>query len=207
MKDKIVITIARQYGSGGRTIGKMLAEKLGIHFYDKELMKLASEESGINEALFANADEKLKRTNLFRIAHNAYRGELISPESDDFVSTQNLFNYQAKIIKELAKEESCIIVGRCADFILRDYDNVLSVFIHAPHEYCMEQAAAKHSMPSKELEKFILKTDKHRADYYKYYTGREWTDARNYDLCLNSSKLGYDRCIKEIISYINVRFD
>ena len=207
MKDKIVITIARQYGSGGRTIGNMLAEKLGIHFYDKELMKLASEESGINEALFANADEKLKGTSLFRIAHNVYRGELISPESDDFVSTQNLFNYQAKIIKELAKEESCVIVGRCADFILKDYDNVLSVFIHAPHEYCMEQAATKHSMPSKELEKFILKTDKHRADYYKYYTGREWSDARNYDLCLNSSKLGYDRCVKEIISYINVRFE
>ncbi len=206
MKEKIVITIARQYGSGGRTIGKMLAEKLGVHFYDKELMKLASDESGINEALFVNADEKIKSTSLFRIAHNAYNGELIPPESDDFISTQNLFNYQAKIIKGLAEEESCVIVGRCADFILKDYDNVLSVFIHAPHEYCMEQAAKKHSMPSKELEKFIIKTDKHRADYYKYYTGREWSDARNYDLCLNSSKLGYDRCVEEIISYINVRF-
>ena len=206
MKDKIVITIARQYGSGGRTIGNMLAEKLGIHFYDKELMKLASDESGINEALFANADEKLRRTSLFKIAHNAYNGELISPESDDFVSTKNLFNYQAKIIKGLAEEEACVIVGRCADYILKDYDNVLSVFIHAPHEYCMEQATTKHSMSSKELEKFILKIDKHRAEYYKYYTGREWSDARNYDLCLNSSKLGYDRCVKEVISYINVRF-
>lgn len=206
MKEKIVITIARQYGSGGRTIGKMLAQKLGVHFYDKELMKLASDESGINEALFVNADEKIKSTSLFRIAHNAYNGELIPPESDDFISSQNLFNYQAKIIKGLAEEESCVIVGRCADFILKDYDNVLSVFIHAPHEYCMEQAAKKHSMPSKELEKFIIKTDKHRADYYKYYTGREWSDARNYDLCLNSSKLGYDRCVEEIISYINVRF-
>ena len=117
-----------------------------------------------------------------------------------------MFNYQAKIIKELADQESCVIVGRCADFILKDYDNVLSVFIHAPHEYCMEQAAKKHSMPSKELEKFILKTDKHRADYYKYYTGREWTDSRNYDLCLDSSKLGYERCVEEIIAYINVRF-
>lgn len=204
--EKIVITIAREYGSGGRTIGKMLAEKMGIHFYDKELMKLASEDSGINEALFANADETVKSTRLFKVAHNIYRGELIPPESDDFVSTQNLFNYQAKIIKQLALEESCVIVGRCADFILKDYDNVLSVFIHAPHEYCMEQAAKKHSMPSKELEKFILKTDKHRAEYYKYYTGREWTDARNYDLCLNSSKLGYDRCVEEIISYISVRF-
>ncbi len=206
MKEKIVITIARQYGSGGRTIGNMLADKLGIHFYDKELMKLASDASGINEALFVNADEKIKNTSLFRIAHNAYHGELIPPESDDFVSTQNLFNYQAKIIKGLAEEETCVIVGRCADYILKDYDNVLSVFIHAPHEYCMEQAAKKHSMSSKELERFITKTDKHRADYYKYYTGREWTDARNYDLCLDSSKLGYDRCVEEIISYINVRF-
>lgn len=206
MKDKIVITIARQYGSGGLTIGKMLAQKLGVHFYDKELLKLASEESGINEALFANADEKIKNTILFKIAHSVYHGELIPPESDDFVSTQNLFNYQAKIIKQLANEEACVIVGRCADFILKDYDNVLSVFIHAPSEYCMEQAAKKHSMSSKELERFIQKTDKHRAEYYKYYTGREWTDARNYDLCLDSSKLGYDRCIEEIISYINVRF-
>lgn len=206
MKEKIVITIARQYGSGGRTIGEMLSQRLGIHYYDKELMKLASDDSGINEALFANADEKIKSSNLFKIAHRVYHGELISPESDDFVSTQNLFNYQAKIIKELADHESCVIVGRCADFILKDYDNVLSVFIHAPHEYCLEQAAKKHSMPSKELEKFILKTDKHRADYYKYYTGREWTDARNYDLCLDSSKLGYERCVEEIIAYINVRF-
>ena len=206
MKEKIVITIARQYGSGGRTIGEMLSKRLGIHYYDKELMKLASDDSGINEALFANADEKIKSSNLFKIAHRVYHGELISPESDDFVSTQNLFNYQAKIIKELADQESCVIVGRCADFILKDYDNVLSVFIHALHEYCMEQAAKKHSMPSKELEKFILKTDKHRADYYKYYTGREWTDARNYDLCLDSSKLGYERCVEEIIAYINVRF-
>ncbi len=206
MKDKIVITIARQYGSGGRTIGKMLSERLEIHYYDKELLRLASEDSGINEALFENADEKLKSTKLFKIAHSVYHGELIPPESDDFVSTQNLFNYQAKIIKRLAEEESCVIVGRCADFILKDYDNVLSVFIHAPHEYCMNQAAKKHSMTSKELERFILKTDKHKAEYYKYYTGRVWTDARNYDLCLDSSKLGYDRCVDEIISYMNVRF-
>ena len=117
MKDKIVITIARQYGSGGLTIGKMLAQKLGVHFYDKELLKLASEDSGINEALFVNADEKIKNTILFKIAHSVYHGELIPPESDDFVSTQNLFNYQAKIIKQLANEEACVIVGRCADFI------------------------------------------------------------------------------------------
>ena len=204
--DNVVITIARQYGSGGRTVGEMLAEKLGIHYYDRELMKLASDESGINEALFVNADEKVKNTRLFHIAKSAYNGELIPPESDDFTSTDNLFNYQAKIIRELAEEESCVIIGRCADYVLKEYDNVLSVFVHAPMDFCIEQAAKKHSMSPKELERFILKTDKHRAEYYKYHTGREWTDARNYDLCLDSSKLGFDRCVEEIIAYMKVRF-
>lgn len=204
-KKNVVITIARQYGSGGKTIGEMLAKDLGIHYYDKELMKLASEESGINEALFVKADESV--SSLFKIAKNVYQGELISPESDDFTSNDNLFNYQAKIIKELAKEESCVIIGRCADFVLQDYDNVLSVFVHAPKDFCMEQAAKKHSMNPRELEKFIAKTDKRRADYYKYHTGREWTDARNYDLCLDSSKLGFERCVEEIKAYLKVRFD
>lgn len=204
--ENIVITIARQYGSGGKTVGEILAKKLNIHYYDKELMKLASDDSGINEALFVNADEKVKSTRLFHIAKSAYSGELIPPESDDFTSTNNLFNYQAKIIRRLAEEESCVIIGRCADYVLKEYDNVLSVFVHAPKDFCMEQAAKKHSMNAKELEKFITRTDKHRAEYYKYHTGREWTDARNYDLCLDSSKLGFDRCVEEIMAYMNVRF-
>ena len=204
--DNVVITIARQYGSGGKTIGEMLADRIGVHFYNKELMKLASEDSGISEALFVNADEKVKNTRLFKIAQNVYSGELIPPESDDFTSTDNLFNYQAKIIRKLAEEESCVIVGRCADFVLKDYDNVLSVFVHAPHDFCMEQAAKKHSMSARELDKFIQKTDKHSAEDYKYHTGREWTDARNYDLCLDSSKLGFERCVEEIIAYMKVRF-
>lgn len=206
MGNNVVITIARQYGSGGKTIGEMLANDLGIHYYDKELMKLASDDSGINEALFVKADETVKNTSLFKIAKKEYHGELIPPESDDFTSNDNLFNYQAKIIRELAKEESCVIIGRCADYILKDYDNVLSVFIHAPEDFCRLQASKKHSMNDRELEKFITKTDKRRADYYKYHTGREWTDARNYDLCLNSSKLGFERCVEEIKAYIDVRF-
>lgn len=205
-KKNVVITIARQYGSGGRTIGEMLSKDLGIPYYDKELLKFASEESGINESLFVKSDEKIKNNSLFRIAKNVYQGELIPPESDDFTSNDNLFNYQAKIIKELANEESCVIIGRCADYVLKDYDNVLSVFIHAPEDFCIEQAAKKHSMGLKELDRFIAKTDKRRGDYYKYYTGREWTDARNYDLCLDSSKLGFECCVEEIKAYIKVRF-
>ena len=204
--EKVVITIARQYGSGGRTIGQMLSEELGIPYYDKELLKKASEDSGIHERLFAGADEKLKNSPLLRITKKVYQGQLIPPESGGFTSMENLFNYQAKVIKELAEEESCIIIGRCADYVLRDYDNVLSVFVHAPEAYCIEQAKAKLSMPDKEIRKYIQKTDKERAEYYKHYTGREWTDARNYDLCLNSSKLGFEKCVEEIKAYIKVRF-
>lgn len=201
-----VITIARQYGSGGRTVGQMLAEKLGIHYYDRELLKLASDASGINEQLFGNADENVKGRFLSKIAKKVYNGELIPPDSDDFTSNDNLFNYQAKIIRELAvQEESCVIIGRCADYVLKDYDNVLSVFVHAPKEFCLEQAAKKVNLEGRELERYVAKTDKYRADYYKYHTGREWTDARNYDLCLNSSKLGYERCVEEIIAYKDVR--
>lgn len=206
MQKPVVITIARQYGSGGKTIGEMLSDKLGIHFYNKELMKLASDESGINEALFVNADEKAAGSKLLGMFHKKYKGDLLSPDSDRFTSEGNLFEYQAKVIKELAEKESCVIVGRAADFVLKDYDNVLSVFIHAPFEFCMEQAALKVNLTGHELEKYIQKIDKDRADYYKYYTGREWTDARNYDLCLDSSKLGFERCVEEIISYMNVRF-
>ena len=117
--DRVVITIARQYGSGGKTIGKMLAADLGIKAYSREILKLASEDSGINERLFNQVDEKLKSTSLFGIMKRAYKGELIPPESEDFTSNQNLFNYQAKVIKELAETESCVIIGRCGDYVLK----------------------------------------------------------------------------------------
>ena len=198
MEKNIVITIARQYGSGGRTIAQMLSERLGIHYYDKELLKLASEDSGINEDLFRNADEHVKTTQLFKIAHSVYKGELIPPESDDFTSMENLFNYQAKIIRELAGKESCVIIGRCSNYILKDYPNVLRVFIHADWDFRMEKAAEKLSMSQKEIEKFLQKDDKRKDEYYRRFTGEEWKDATQYDLCLDSSKLGYEKCIEEI---------
>ena len=119
--DQIIITVARQYGSGGKTIGEMVAKELDIPCYNREILRMASEESGINEKLFARVDEKLKGSALFRISKSVYEGELLPPDSDDFTSTRNLFNYQAKIIKKLAETESCVIVGRCADYILRNY--------------------------------------------------------------------------------------
>ncbi len=204
--DNIVITIARHFGSGGKTIGHMLADDLGIKCYGREIIKMASEDSGINEALFNKADEKLKRTPLFlSLLKGEYKGKLITPDSGEFVSDQNLFNYQAKIIRELAARESCIIIGRAADYVLRDNPNRVSVFVHASREYCIEQAVARHACIG-DPEKFIEKTDKYRSDFYKYYTGQEWTDARNYDLCLNSERLGFDGTMEAIKEYIKVRF-
>lgn len=205
--DNIVITIARQYGSGGKTVGKMVADKLGIPFYSRDILRMASEESGINETLFAEADERLKKSPLFGMTKNVYEGELIPPDSDDFVSTRNLFNYQAKIIKNLAETQSCVIVGRCADYVLRNYPNVMSVFVHADQEFCLERAMERNSMTVREMEKFIAKKDKYRGDYYKYYTGRDWWDARHYDLCLNSGKLGFEKCMEEILAYRRIRFE
>ena len=205
-RDNIVVTIARKYGSGGKIIGTMLSEKMGVHVYNREILKLASEDSGINEALFNRVDERLKNTTLFGIMRREYRGELIPPESEDFLSNQNLFNYQAKVIKGLAETESCVIIGRCADYILKDFPNVVRVFIHASTDYCREQVIERGSQSPRDVDKFMQKTDKYRGDYYRYYTGHEWTDARNYDLCLNSEKLGKEGCVEAIQDYIRIRF-
>ena len=153
--DNFVITIARQYGSGGRTVGEMLAKKLGIGYYDKDIIRMASEDSGIHETLFGGVDEYSSAKKPLFGKNGIYSGELISPQSKDFTSDENLFNYQAKIIRELAGKESCVIIGRCSNYILKDYPNVLRVFIHADWDFRMEKAAEKLSMSQKEIEKFF----------------------------------------------------
>ncbi|MCI7180247.1 MAG: cytidylate kinase-like family protein [Schaedlerella sp.] len=205
--ENIVVTIARQYGSGGKTIGEMLAKDLGIPCYNVNLLKMASEESGINEQLFMQMDEKLRNSPILRMTTDVYTGDVIPPESSEFVSAKNLFNYQAKVMKRLAETESCVIIGRAADFVLKDYPNVISVFVHASEEFNLARAMERNSMTEAEMKKFIAKTDRYRADYYKHYTGREWTDARNYDLCLNSGKMGFEKCVQEIKGYMKVRFE
>lgn len=204
--EKVIITIARQYGSGGKTIGETLARDLGINCYDRELMRLASDESGIAEGLFGKADEKLKNSPLIRITKNVYKGQLIPPESDEFTSNDNLFNYQAKVIRQLAEAESCVIIGRCADYVLKGNPNLVSVFVHASPEYCCRQSIERGAYTGKDVEKFIQKTDKYRGDYYHYYTGQVWNDARNYDLCLDSERLGFEGCVEAIKAYIRIRF-
>lgn len=201
--EKFIITIARGFGSGGRTIGQRLAKSLGVDFYDKEIIKLASEDSGINEALFGQSDEKTKGGIGKR---SVYKGGVISPDKRAFTSEENLFNYTAKVIKELAEKKSCIIVGRCADFILRDRSDVVRVFVWADEENCVKNAAeVKGIIDRKEALKTISATDKSRAEYYKAHTGNDWNDARNYDLCLNSGDLGFDKCVKIITEYVNIK--
>jgi cytidylate kinase len=207
MDKKIVITIARQYGSGGKTIGEQLAKDLGISCYDREIIKKASEDSGISEQIFNRFDEQLDIGLMKRLTTKIYSGKLLSPESAKFVSDKNLFNYQAKIIKALADQESCVIIGRCANFILKDYENVVSVFVHANEDFLVARAMERNSMTEKELKRYIEKVNQHRSDFYKHYTGRHWADATNYDLSINSGKLGFDKVVEEIKSYIKIRFD
>lgn len=203
MDKKIIITIARGYGSGGKTVGKTLAKELGIPFYDRQILYMASDDSGINLGLFQKNDEDVNK-GLFDPSTHMYDGSIIPPEDSKFTSKENLFNYQAKIIKMLAEKESCVIVGRCADFILKDNSDVVKVFIWAPHDSCVETVMDMFDMTEKEADKKIRKIDRHRSEFYRYYTCREWDNARNYDLCLNSADLGFDGCVEAIKAYIEV---
>ena len=201
-----VITIARSYGSGGRKMGKLLAKELGFEYYDREILRIASDESGISEELFNQADE-VKRMPLFRIARDVYTGEVIPPDSDDFISNENLFRYQAKIIRELAATRSCVIVGRCANVILRGRANVLHVFVPAPVVDCVRRVMETDGLNLEEAEKKIKKVDKRRADYFKYFTGREWHDAALYDLCLNTGHMSEQKCVDIVRAYMDARFE
>lgn len=202
--ENFVVTIARGYGSGGRVIGQRLAEKLGAEFYDKDLIKLASDASGINEALFGESDEKTKGGVFSRPAK--YKGGVITPDKTSFTKEENLFNYQALVIKQLAEQKNCVIVGRCADHILRDDPKVVRVFIYADEENCVKNLAEVRGITDrKEALKKIAAIDKERSAYYKAHTGCEWIDARNYDLCLNSGVLGFDKCVEMIIDFIKIK--
>ena len=201
--DKFVITVARETGSGGHNITRKLSEALGVPYYDRDLLRKASEFSGIHERLFGAADERIGLKEMISAAEKVYTGEVLPPDSDDFTSTRNLFSFQAKIIKELAETESCIILGRCANYLLADRKDVLRVFIHAPLE-AREERVASYSLAwsPREVTKYIRLEDKRRASYYRYYTGEEWRDAAGYDLCLDSSVLGEEGCVKRILDVL-----
>lgn len=200
------ITIARGYGSGGRRIGQKLADSLNIDFVDRELLQLASIESGINEALFGEADERIaKPFLLFKNTRKSRVGDVLSPEQNGFISDQNLYNYQAKVLHSLIEKESFVVMGRAADFIMKDYPNVLTVNIQASREFCVKETMRHNGLSEKEAESFVAKTDRYRADFYMYYTGRNWNEPSNFDLCLNSERLGDDNCIRLIIEGVKLK--
>lgn len=205
--EKFVIAITRTCGSGGTTIGKMLSNDLNINMYDKELLRLASVDSGINEALFASADENTKRSLLYKISKKVYGGELIPPESNDFTSNDNLFNYQAKILRELAASESYVVIWRCADYILKDNPNVFKIFIHSSYKDCIKHKMEYQCISEKQAIKEIKKLDEYRKEYYYYHTGRKWENVKNYDLAIDTSKLGFEKSVKYIKEYIKLRMD
>lgn len=203
MEKKIIITIGRQFGSGGRTIGKKLAEKLGIAYYDKELINLASKESGICGEFFEKADEKTSGSLLKALAMGFSMNNAIF-QSNDYLSNESLFQIQSDVIRKVAAEQSCILVGRCADYILREDPRCISVFISASPDDRIKRAMEYNNITEKEAEEQIHKADKSRASYYNYYTDKTWGAAESYDLCINSSLYGIDKTTDFIKTFVEL---
>lgn len=206
--DNYVIAIGRGFGSGGKAIGGQLAEELGIPCYERQLLDMASEYSGINKQLFAEVDEKLRGSYAMKHLMKIPYTYVVEPRDKEFTSDINLFNIQSEIIRELAKTESFVVIGKCADYILRDQPNVISVYVEAPEQDCITTVMDRLQVSESKAKELIHKTDKYRADYYKYYTrGKNWKDPLNYDLMLNSSKVGWDNCVKLIKTYVNMKME
>lgn len=201
MEKKVIVTIGRQFGSGGRTIGKKLAEQLGIAYYDKELINLASKESGICGEFFEKADEKTSGSLLKALAMGFSMNNAIF-QSNDYLSNESLFQIQSDVIRKVASGQSCVLVGRCADYILREDPDCISIFVSASEEDRIRRSAEYNQSDEKEAEEYMRKADKSRASYYNYYTDKIWGAAESYDLCINSSLYGIDKTVEFIRQFI-----
>ena len=204
MDERTVITIGREFGSGGHEIGMKLAEKLGIKCYDKELLELAAKESGLCEELFASQDEKPTNSFLYSLVMDTYSFGYSSAGFTDMPMNHKIFLAQFDAIKKIAEEGPCVLVGRCADYALEERDDVLSVFIHADLEDRIKNVAKLNELTDNKAKDLIHKTDKRRASYYNYYTNKKWGDAESYDICINSSKFGVDGCVKAIKDFLEL---
>ena len=201
----MIITIGRQYGSAGYEIGKKLAEDLGIQLYDKEMLKRAAKESGLCEELFETHDEKPTNSFLYSLVMDTYSLGYSSSSYADMPINHKVFLAQFDTIKKIAGEGPCVMVGRCADYALEDYDNVMNVFIYADLDQRIRRVAREFNLTDANANDIILKNDKKRASYYNYYTNKEWGNAKGYDLCLNSGKLGIDGTVRVIKEYMKIR--
>lgn len=205
MNGNTVITIGRECGSGGRLIGQKLAEKLNIKCYDKELLTLAAKESGMCKELFETHDEKPTNSFLYSLVMDTYSMGYTTSSFVDMPINHKVFLAQYETIKRLAARESCVIVGRCADYALADDRDTISVFIHAKMEDKIDYIAKLYEKSKDKAKDIIIKTDKKRSNYYNYYSNKKWADAKSYDLCLSSSELGKDGVVDLILEYIKIK--
>lgn len=205
MGDKFILTIGREYGSGGRQIGMALAEKLGVKCYDKELLTIAARESGISEELFMNHDEKPTNSFLYSLVMDTYSMGYSTSSFIDMPINQKVFMAQYDTIKKIAEKESCIIVGRCADYALKDNPDMISVFIKAGMDAKIKRIMRIYDIPENKAKDIIVKTDKKRANYYNFYSNKKWADSRSYDLCVDSGELGIDNTVELLKAYIEFR--
>ena len=195
MEQNIIYTIGRQFGSGGKEIGIKLAEKLGIKCYDRELLELAAKDSGLCQELFENHDEKPTNSFLYSLVMDTYSLGYSSSSYMDIPITHKVFLAQFDSIKKLAEKGPCVIVGRCADFILKDRDDCFNVFIHADEKFKAERIVKVYGETDKSPEKRLRDKDKKRKINYKYYTDQDWGVCDNYDISLNTGTLGIDKCV------------
>ena len=199
-----IITIGRQFGSGGKDVGKMVADALNIPFYDKELVELAAKKSNFNEDAVKEIDERATHSLLYSIVTGSFGLDgLNSPLFYEMPMNDKFFIAQSEIIKEVAAKESCVIVGRCADYVLSEVENVdvLSTFIYGSLDYRSKRVARELNLTLPRARDYIKKTDKQRRTYYDYYTSHEWGKISNYDLCINTEKIGIESAAQMIINY------
>ena len=202
---KFVITVGRQYGSGGAEMAKRLGERLGLHVYDKEILKMTSEESGIRESYFHLADEKAGNKLLYKIIKSLTPEKGAPSFGSDLTSADNLFRFQSEVIRKLAAEEDCIIMGRCADYVLEGMEGLVRVFIYADMDFREKRTIEKEYYAAKDAKKNIKRIDRERRDYFRYYTGKEWEFPENYDLMINTAAIGTDGAVETIKNYLKVR--
>ena len=199
--ERIIISIGRQYGSGGREIGKRLAKEFNIDFYDKELITLAAKESGFSEEILKENDENHNGSFLYSLVMGTYTG------GNNLPLNHKLFLAQFDTIKKLAEEKSCVIIGRCADYALEYNPNCVKVFIHADIDSRIKRAIEEYGVSPDKVEEVIKKTDKKRESYYNFYTGKKWGLMENYDITINSSFSGIDGAVRVIAELVKEKMN
>lgn len=207
MGQNTVITIARQYGSGGREVAQKISELMGIKFYDKELIARAAKESGLSEFLFEGIDEKPTNSILYSLVMGMQSGSGGYYHYNDMLNNDYIFRIQSQVIRNVAEEDSCIIVGRCADYILREEPRLVNVFIHADKQWRIKRIMERQNMTEKEATAAINKTDKRRSSFYNFYTNKVWGNVDNYNISIDTSLVGVDGAAQLIVDYAKIAYE